>query len=89
VARFHVTLAQRSDPGLPLADARRLPRFTVGDRVRLKQVTLILRAGTMAAAHAPLFPPDADAASVLGRLTADRSALRVASRAQDGLTANI
>jgi peroxiredoxin len=68
-ARLHLPFPLLSDAGLHLADALRLPRFTVEGRVLLKRLTLILRAGTVEAVHYPVFPPDADAAWALRRIT--------------------
>ena len=67
-ARLHLPFPLLSDERLAFADALCLPRFTVEGRVLLKRLTMILRDGRIEAVHYPVFPPDADAGWVLGRL---------------------
>jgi peroxiredoxin len=66
--RLHLPYELLSDAGLALADALRLPTFTVeGIRV-LRRLTLVARRGRIERCLYPVFPPDADAARVLALL---------------------
>jgi peroxiredoxin len=65
VTRLHVPFPILSDAAFHFADALQLPRFTVGGRVLLKRLTLILRAGRIEHVFYPVFPPNESAAVVL------------------------
>src|SRR6185312_9252496 len=67
-AREHIPFALLSDPTLRLAAALRLPTFEAGALRLYKRITLIVRDGTIAKVFYPVFPPDRDAAQVLGWL---------------------
>jgi len=68
-AREHIPFALLSDPGLELAAVLRLPTFEAGGMRLYKRITLIAAAdGTIAKAFYPVFPPDRNAAEVVGWL---------------------
>jgi peroxiredoxin len=54
-----------SDPDLAVADALRLPTFTVEDGRLYKRLTLVVTDGRIEHAFYPIFPPDQHAAEVL------------------------
>ena len=54
-----------SDPALEVADALRLPTFTVDDSRLYKRLTLVVTDGRIEHAFYPIFPPDQHAAEVL------------------------
>jgi peroxiredoxin len=67
-AREMIPYPLLSDEGLELARALRLPTFEAGGLTLYKRVTLVARAGTIEHAFYPVFPPDQNAADVLGWL---------------------
>jgi peroxiredoxin len=66
--REHIPLALLSDPGHRLAAALRLPTFEVEGMRLYRRLTLIAEEGRIVKAFYPVFPPDHDAAQVLGWL---------------------
>lgn len=54
-----------SDPELQLASALRLPTFEVAGMTLYRRLTLIARAGRIAAVFYPVFPPDRNAPDVV------------------------
>ena len=60
-----------ADPGLHLRDALRLPTFTTDGLELYKRVTLVALDGVIAKVFYPVFPPDANAADVLGWLRSE------------------
>lgn len=68
--RLHLPFALLSDAELALADAARLPTFTIGQAIYLKRVTLIIRDRKIVRAFYPVFPPDRAADQVLDWLGA-------------------
>jgi len=66
--REHIPFALLSDAGLDLAAALRLPTFEAAGMTLYKRLTFIAEAGTIAKVFYPVFPPDRDAAEVLGWL---------------------
>lgn len=69
-AREHIPFPLLGDPGLRLAEALRLPTFEVEGMRLYKRLTLVAEAGEIVKAFYPVFPPDRDAAEVLGWLRA-------------------
>jgi peroxiredoxin len=67
-AREHIPFPLLSDPGLRLAAALRLPSFEAAGMTLYRRLTLVAEAGTIVKAFYPVFPPDRDAAEVLGWL---------------------
>lgn len=57
-----------SDPELQLASALRLPTFEVAGMTLYRRLTLIARAGRIAAVFYPVFPPDRNAPDVVAWL---------------------
>src|SRR5204863_9838624 len=60
-----------SDPELELADALALPTFEVAGMRLYRRLTLIARAGRILKAFYPVFPPDRNAADVVGWLRSE------------------
>ncbi len=69
-AREHIPFPLLSDPQLQLATALRLPSFEAGGMALYRRLTLVAEAGIVVKAFYPVFPPDRDAATVLGWLAA-------------------
>ena len=67
-AREHIPFPLLADPDLQLAHALALPTFEAGGASLYKRITLIVRDNTIATAFYPVFPPDRNAAEVLGWL---------------------
>jgi peroxiredoxin len=67
-AREHLPFALLSDPRLQLADVLRLPTFEAAGMRLYKRITLIIEQGAIAKVFYPVFPPDRNAAEVLGWL---------------------
>ncbi|HWA53196.1 MAG TPA: peroxiredoxin [Solirubrobacterales bacterium] len=67
--REHIPFPLLSDEGLALADTLRLPTFEADGMTFFKRLTLIAEAGEIVKAFYPVFPPDRDAAEVLGWLS--------------------
>ena len=57
-----------ADPGLELAGRLRLPTFEAGGMTLYRRLTLVAEAGEIVKAFYPVFPPDRNAAEVLGWL---------------------
>jgi peroxiredoxin len=72
-ARVHLPFALLSDADLRLAEALRLPTFSVDGLTLLRRLTLIAAGGVVRKVFYPVFPPDRHAAEVVAWLT-DRSA---------------
>jgi peroxiredoxin len=68
--REHIPFPLLADPGLRLADALRLPTFEVEGMTLYRRLTLVARQGRIVKAFYPVFPPDRNAAEVLGWLRA-------------------
>lgn len=73
-SREHIPFPLLSDPQLQLATALRLPTFEAAGMTLYRRLTLVAEAGVVVKTFYPVFPPDRDAATVLGWL-----ALRAAS----------
>jgi len=67
-AREHIPFPLLSDAGLRLAAALGLPTFQVAGLTLYKRLTLVAEGGRIVRAFYPVFPPDRDAAEVLGWL---------------------
>lgn len=72
--REHIPFPLLSDAELRLADVLRLPTFEAGGMTLYKRLTFVAEAGEIVKAFYPVFPPDRDAAEVLGWLRARSSA---------------
>jgi peroxiredoxin len=68
-AREHIPYPLLSDDGLRLAEALGLPTFEVEGRTFYRRLTFVATAGRIVKVFYPVFPPDRDAAEVLGWLT--------------------
>ena len=68
--REHIPFPLLADPGLRLAETLGLPTFQVEGMTLYRRLTLIARQGSIVKAFYPVFPPDRDAAEVLGWLRA-------------------
>jgi peroxiredoxin len=68
--REHIPFPLLSDPGLGLAAALELPTFEVAGMRLYRRLTFVAEAGRIVKAFYPVFPPDRDAATVLGWLRA-------------------
>jgi len=66
--REHIPFPLLSDEGLQLAATLRLPTFEAGGMTLYKRLTLVAEAGRIVKAFYPVFPPDRNAAEVLGWL---------------------
>jgi peroxiredoxin len=66
--REHVPFPLLSDTGLRLAETLALPTFEVEGMALYKRLTFVAEAGAIVKAFYPVFPPDRDAAEVLGWL---------------------
>jgi peroxiredoxin len=67
-AREHIPFPLLSDAGLRLAGQLGLPTFEAGGLTLYRRLTLIARRGRIEKAFYPVFPPDRNAAEVLGWL---------------------
>ena len=67
-AREGIPYPLLSDEGLELARALKLPTFEAGGLTLYRRITLVARAGTIERVFYPVFPPDQNAADVLGWL---------------------
>jgi len=67
--REHIPFPLLSDGGLSLAAELRLPTFEVEGMILYRRLTLIAEAGRIVKAFYPVFPPDRNAAEVLGWLS--------------------
>jgi len=68
--RLHLPFALLSDERFELADALRLPTFTVEGERLYRRLTLVVRDGRVEHAFYPVFPPDGHAEQVLSWLRA-------------------
>ena len=68
VDRLHLPFAILSDAGLRLTGALALPTFTVAGMTLLKRMALVIDDGVVTKAFYPVFPPDQNAAEVIGWL---------------------
>jgi peroxiredoxin len=66
--REHIPFALLADPQLQLAHALDLPTFEAQDMTLYKRITLIARENAIVKVFYPVFPPDRNAAEVLGWL---------------------
>ena len=70
--RLHLPFPLLSDAALRLTTALRLPVMLVGGATLLKRMALIIEDGVIAHVFYPVFPPDQNAAEVLGWLRAQQ-----------------
>jgi peroxiredoxin len=70
--RLHLPFPLLSDAALRLTTALRLPVMLVGGVTLLKRMALVIEDGVIAHVFYPVFPPDQNAAAVLGWLRAQR-----------------
>lgn len=68
-AREQIPFPLLADPGLELAAALRLPTFEVEGMTLYRRLTLVAEGGRVVRAFYPVFPPDRNAAEVLGWLS--------------------
>lgn len=68
--REHMPYPVIADPDLRLRDALALPTFEFGGAMLYKRVTLVFEAGRVSRVFYPVFPPDRNAADVVGWLRA-------------------
>jgi peroxiredoxin len=73
VARLHLPFGLLSDEQLEFARELKLPTFEVAGMTLIKRITLVARDGGIEKAFYPVFPPDRNAADVLGWLAGRRS----------------
>ena len=69
VERLHLPFPLLSDERLAFAGALRLPTISVDGMTLIRRLTLVVRDGEIETVFYPVFPPDADAASVAAWLT--------------------
>jgi peroxiredoxin len=69
VERLHLPFPLLSDERLAFATALKLPTFSVDGMTLIRRITLVVRDGEIETVFYPVFPPDADAASVAAWLT--------------------
>ncbi|MGH7552480.1 MAG: redoxin family protein [Longimicrobiales bacterium] len=67
---MHLPFPLLSDQRLEFATAMSLPTFQVDSMTLLKRLTLIICDGVVEHVFYPVFPPDQNAAQVIGWLTA-------------------
>ena len=67
-AREHIPFPLLSDPAWRSPAALRLPTFEAGGMTLYRRLTLVAEAGRIVKAFYPVFPPDRNAAEVLGWL---------------------
>jgi peroxiredoxin len=72
-SREHIPFPLLSDPQLQLATAIRLPTFEAAGMTLYRRLTLVAESGVIVKAFYPVFPPDRDAATVLGWLASHAS----------------
>jgi len=68
VERLHLPYPLLSDEHLSLAKALSLPTFTAAGMTLLRRMTLVIKDGVIEHVFYPVFPPDQNAAEVLGWL---------------------
>ncbi len=71
VKRLHLPFPLLSDAKLDFAHTLRLPSMDVAGRTLLKRMALIIDGGKITQVFYPIFPPDRNAADVLGWLKAN------------------
>jgi peroxiredoxin len=71
--REHIPFPLLADPGRKLAAALRLPTFEAGEMTLYRRMTLVAEEGRVVKVFYPVFPPDRDAAELLGWLRARRA----------------
>ncbi len=71
-AREHIPFPLLSDRSLELAATLDLPTFEAAGTTLYRRLTLVAEAGAIVKAFYPVFPPDRDAAAVLGWLRKHR-----------------
>jgi peroxiredoxin len=69
---LHLPFPLLSDAALRLTTVLRLPVMLVGGATLLKRMALIIEDGVIAHVFYPVFPPDRNAADVLGCLRAQQ-----------------
>jgi peroxiredoxin len=72
-AREHIPFPLLADPDRALAGALGLPTFEAGEMTLYRRLTLVAEEGRAIKAFYPVFPPDRDAAEVLGWLRSRRA----------------
>jgi peroxiredoxin len=72
VERLHLPFPVLSDCELKLANALKLPTFTVAGMTLLKRMALVIDDGAIVRVFYPVFPPDKNAEEVIGWLQASR-----------------
>jgi peroxiredoxin len=70
--RLHLPFAILSDEKLALTTAMKLPTFATSGMTLLKRMALVIDDGRIAHVFYPVFPPDKNAAEVIGWLKASR-----------------
>ncbi len=68
-AREHIPFPLLSDSGLELATSLRLPTFAVDGMTLYRRLTFVAEAGRIVKTFYPVFPPDRNAAEVIGWLS--------------------
>ena len=66
--RLHLPFAILSDEKLALTKTMKLPTFTTSGMTLLKRMALVIDDGTISRVFYPVFPPDKNAAEVIGWL---------------------
>jgi len=70
--RLHLPFPVLSDAALKLAQAIKLPTFTVAGMILLKRMALVIEDGVISKAFYPVFPPDKNAEQVIAWLRSAR-----------------
>jgi peroxiredoxin len=70
--RLHLPFPVLSDVALKLAQAIRLPTFTVAGMILLKRMALVIEDGVITKVFYPVFPPDKNAEEVITWLRTSR-----------------
>src|SRR5882757_4962486 len=70
--RLHLPFPVLSDTALTLAQAIKLPTFTVAGMILLKRMALVIENGVIIKVFYPVFPPDKNAEEVIAWLRASR-----------------
>jgi peroxiredoxin len=70
--RLHLPFPVLSDTALTLAQAIKLPTFTVAGMILLKRMALVIENGVITKAFYPVFPPDKNAEEVIAWLRTSR-----------------
>ena len=72
VDRLHLPFPVLSDTALALAQAIKLPTFTIVGMILLKRMALVIENGVIAKVFYPVFPPDKNAEEVIAWLRISR-----------------